>query len=49
VTRHELLLALLLGYLMLAAGVTWKFGEYGLIGAGVVLLVLANVVKVRDE
>ena len=48
-TRFELLLVALLGYLMTAAGVVWKFGEYGLIGAGVVLVALATFVKFEGD
>jgi hypothetical protein len=47
--RLELLLISLLGYLVTAAGVVWKFGEYGLMGSGVVLMFLASFVKVRDD
>lgn len=46
--KRFLLLAVLLGYLMLTAGVVWKFGEYGLMGAGVVLMVLATVINVKE-
>lgn len=37
--RHEALIALLLGIALVTAGVTWKFGPYGLAGAGLFILV----------
>jgi hypothetical protein len=43
--KRFVLLTALTGYLMLAAGVVWKFSEYGLMGAGAVLMVLASLVK----
>lgn len=47
--KNKLLLAALLGYLMLSAGVVWKFSEYGLMGAGVVLTTLALFAVGGDE
>lgn len=36
-TRKETLMVVLLGLAMIAAGVTWMFGPWGLIGTGVFL------------
>ena len=36
-TKREALLALALAFLLVAAGLTWLFGPYGLIGAGLAL------------
>lgn len=47
-SRYEVLFVALLGYLLLTAGVVWKFGEYGLMGAGVVLLALVNFIHVKE-
>lgn len=33
-TRREALAALLFAFLLVAAGLTWLFGAYGLIGSG---------------
>lgn len=36
--RHEAVIAAIVAYLMITAGVVWQFGAWGLLGAGVVLL-----------
>lgn len=36
-TKREALAALALAFLLVAAGLTWLFGPYGLIGAGLAL------------
>jgi hypothetical protein len=38
--RHEALALAVVCFLMVTAGLTWKFGSYGLIGPGAVALVL---------
>lgn len=38
--RHEALALAVACFLMLTAGLTWKFGTYGLIGPSAVALVL---------
>lgn len=47
-TRLQVLATFLFGYLLATAGVVWKFGEYGLMGAGVVLLVLASFINAKE-
>jgi hypothetical protein len=42
-TRLQILVIFLLGYLMLSAGLVWEFQQYGLIGSGAVLATLAMV------
>lgn len=46
--QRELLLIVLLGYLMLTAGLVWKFGEYGLIGAGAGLAIAPFLTNVKE-
>ena len=41
VTRREAVAVLAAGLALLVAGVVWLFGPFGLIGAGVVLAVVA--------
>lgn len=40
-TRFQILLVFLVGYLMATAGLVWEFGQYGLMGAGGLLAVVA--------
>jgi len=46
-TRREALAAVLISVAMIAAGLTWMFGPWGLIGTGAV--VLAGVLTVVNE
>lgn len=36
--RNQALVVLAVALLMISAGLTWKFGAYGLIGAGAILV-----------
>jgi hypothetical protein len=40
-TRFQVIMIFLLGYLMMTAGFVWQFGQYGLMGAGAVLAVVS--------
>lgn len=51
-TTREALCALLLSILIMAAGFTWLFGPYGLIGGGVavaLVTLLADTEKKEDD
>lgn len=48
-THQEQMLAFVISLSLLAAGLTWLFGPYGLIGIGSALLLLALLVPERDK
>jgi hypothetical protein len=39
VTRREMLIFVVLAVAMIAAGLTWIFGPWGLVGTGVVMVI----------
>lgn len=49
-TRREALLALLLAFVLVAVGLTWLFGPYGLICSGITLVacILLGFERVGD-
>lgn len=53
VTRREMLIFLVLAVAMIAAGLTWIFGPWGLIGTGTVVIIgvllFVNEVDGREE
>jgi hypothetical protein len=49
-TRREMMIFLLLAVAMIAAGLTWIFGPWGLIGTGVVVLIgVPIIIDEREE
>ncbi len=49
-TRREMLISVLVAVAMIAAGLTWIFGPWGLVGTGGVVLVgVLTVVNEREE
>lgn len=49
-TRREALVVCLLGIAMIAAGLTWIYGPWGLTGTGIALLVLPPIlINEREE
>lgn len=48
-TRREALYAALLAIALLTAGLTWRFGYYGLIGPGAVMLVGLLFMPIRED
>lgn len=47
-TRFQVFVAFLIGYLMTTAGLVWRFDEYGLIGAGGALVVALFFLDVKE-
>jgi hypothetical protein len=47
-TQYQVFVAFLLGYLMVSAGLVWRFDEYGLMGAGAGLVGALFVVNVKE-
>jgi hypothetical protein len=47
-TRLQAFVAFLLGYLMTTAGLVWRFDEYGLMGAGAVLIAVLFFLDVKE-
>jgi hypothetical protein len=48
-TRREALWAALLAVAMLAAGLTWRYGWYGLSGPAAAVLVALPFVTIRED
>ncbi|MFD8117085.1 hypothetical protein [Streptomyces microflavus] len=48
-TRAEALCALIFAFLLIAAGVVWLFGPYGLVGAGVVGGAAVSAINIKGE
>lgn len=48
-TRREALYAALLAILMLSAGLTWRFGWYGLVGPSTAVLAGLLFVTIRED
>lgn len=48
-TRREALYATLVAFILVAAGLTWRFGWYGLVGPGVVILTALPFVTIRED
>lgn len=49
-TRHEMLIFVFAAVAMIAAGLTWIFGPWGLVGTGGVVLVGSlTIIDVREE
>jgi hypothetical protein len=47
--RVEVLALAVVGFLMLAAGLTWLYGPYGLGGSGVGLALLMSFVNIKAD
>lgn len=48
-TRRESLAVLILAVLMVSAGLTWRFGWYGLVGPGVAVFLMALFTEHANE
>lgn len=48
-TKREALYAALLAVLMLSAGLTWRYGWYGLSGPGVAILVALPFTSIGED
>jgi hypothetical protein len=48
-TRREALYAALLAFLMVAGGLTWQYGWYGVSGSGAVVLVALPFMTIRED
>lgn len=48
-TRREALYAALLAIALLTAGLTWRFGFYGLVGPGAAVLIGLLFVPLRED
>jgi hypothetical protein len=49
VTRNEALLALIVGYLGLAVGLTWALGPWALVGSSAALILGALLVPEKER
>lgn len=50
VTRREMLIFVLISVAMIAAGLTWLYGPWGMVGTGAaVIVVVLAVVDEREE
>lgn len=48
-TRRELLIVILIAVAMIAAGLTWLYGPWGLAGTGVAFLIGTTGINERKE
>lgn len=46
--RREALVALVAALLMICAGLTWRFGAYGLVGSGVLIIGAVALLPAKD-